>query len=116
MSLTQVGSALTTTRTAVLTVLTIALIGGTTMSAQSVRHVIRDHDGAAACAVGIPDARSSNPDADRVGVDIRVPATPVSAQLAKLPATRRDYSNLPIQVTLIPTRCRISAADATAWR
>jgi hypothetical protein len=69
---------------------------------QGVSHQIRDlNGGPGACIVHIPGAPSSSPALDRMAVDVRVPAAP--AQLIdRLPVGRRDYSELPITVFLIP--------------
>lgn len=57
---------------------------------------IRDADGAAACVVTTVDDNAS-----RLIVDVRAPASPDAATLARLPESLRDFSTMPMRVLLI---------------
>lgn len=73
----------------------------TLSTSTTTQHQIRDIDGGVvACVINIPVGVTTG--ADRLAIDIRAPKTPPPDVLAKLPASRRDFSTLPIQVFMVP--------------
>jgi hypothetical protein len=71
---------------------------------------IKDRTGVPVCIVLLPALASvDNP----LQIDVRAPATPPSAVVAKLSSDRRDFSTLPITVFLVPSAPEAGAEART---
>jgi hypothetical protein len=75
------------------------ILGSAVESTQAIRDA-----GGVACVVSAASGEAPDrADSDRLIVEVRAPATPPSAIAARLPASVRDFSSLPIQVFLVPS-------------
>jgi hypothetical protein len=83
----------------------LSLIGSGFLSLAQNSPTIRDQSGVVACIVSQPSTRSTaaSLDSDRVTVELRAPATPPTAIVAKLPGDKRDFSTLPVEVSIVPS-------------
>ena len=68
------------------------------------QHLVSDAKGLVSCVVAAAPLPARP--GDRIAFDIRVPTPPDSTLLGRLPASKRDYSSLPIRVFLIAAPAR----------
>jgi hypothetical protein len=85
-------------------------------SAGELKQTMRDARGVACIVSDAIDEAPDRPDWDGLIIEVRAPATPPAAIVARLPASSRDFSTLPIQVFLVPSAERLMAGSGPIVR